>query len=78
MSGSFLYEEKYKNTADHTLHAMLYTMIKEEKIRQLTQESKKLLEKIRQTEASGDHDQVINLQKQHQEILATKNDLIHN
>lgn len=72
----FLLEDRYKDMPEHALQAMIYTSIKEEKLRRITSQGKELLEKIRQTESRGEHDKVTLLQKEHQQLLAIKNELI--
>ncbi len=73
----FVFENKYKDTAEHFFLNAIHTMIAEEKIRILSQQANTLLEKIRQAEGKGDAHTVIQLQKEHQQLLTEKNNLTH-
>jgi len=55
----------------------IYTMIAEEKIRSINKESQELLEIIRIEEGKGDTNTIKELQKQHQQLLAVKTDLMN-
>jgi len=74
----FILGERYHETPEHFFLQAIYTMIAEEKIRIIHNDSKKLLEQIRQTESQGDGKTVAELQKEHQQLLMAKAELMNN
>jgi len=73
----FILEERYTDAPEHFFLKAIYTMIAEEKIRSINKESQELLEIIRIEEGKGDTNTIKELQKQHQQLLAVKTDLMN-
>lgn len=73
----FVFEERYSDSPEHFFLQSVYTMIAEEKLRALTIESQGVLEEVRKAEGKGDVVRIAELQKQHQQLLAVKTDLMN-
>ena len=71
----FIIQERHGENPESFFWHAVYTDLVEEKIRRVSVESTDLLKAIRTAEGSGDTALVIELQKKHQQLLTTKNDL---
>ena len=73
----FVLEDRYKNIPETSFEKLLNIALSEERIRQIDNESQKILERIRHTELAGDTEEIKKIQHEHQNLLLEKNNLMN-